>query len=177
MSGLYRSFKSAARVLTRREQVEMALADVNGIMRSVLGDPLGPTKVLADGKQAWINAFLDAMRGHAGVDREMAEFQWLLFEQEHARRFPGDTPAKVLDDTHVRSDTTAKEIREAFKHDSASSREMRKEVYGPDDYDVDNAARQAADSLTDEELKPSPPTIEDIAKGLPRLLADTEPTH
>lgn len=166
-----------ARTLTRKEQVEMTGAEVEKVMRTILGDPLGPTKVIAEGKQAWINRFLHAMRGHAGVDREMAEYQWALYEQEHARRFPGESPKKVMDDTHVRSETTVKEVRDAFEHSTSSSREQRQELYGPDDYDVDNAVRRAADSLTDEELRPKGETLEEIAAGLPTLLSDVEPRH
>lgn len=162
---------------TRKELVAAAMVDVKAIMNSVLGDPLGPTKVIAEGKQVWINRFLDALRGHAGIDRDMAEMQWALFEQEHKRRFPGETPQAVLDSTHVVSDPTPKEIRDAFKHDVASEREGRVKHYGPDDHDVDNAFQQAKDSITDDELKPKAPTLEDIAQGLPALLADTEVVH
>lgn len=165
------------RKLTHREQHDLTLKEVKNVMTAILADPLGPTKVLADGKLTWINSFLHAMRGFPGVDRDMAELQWQLYTQEHARRFPGETPKQVMDDTHVRSETTAQEIRDAFEHDTASSREQRKEIYGPDDYDVDNAVKQAVDSFTDDELLKKEPTLEDIAKGLPTLLADTEVVH
>lgn len=176
MSNPFRAFRAASK-MTVDEQVEMTTVAIGNIMRAVLADPLGPTKVVADGKVVWINSFLDAMRGCAGVDREMAEYQWALYVKEHAKRFPGESPKKVMDDTHIRSDTTAREIREAFKHDTASSRATRQEVYGPDDYDVDNAVRRAADSLTDEELKPKGETLEEIAAGLPTLLADVDTRH
>lgn len=178
MSNPFRSIKAGGgRQLTRKEQHDLTLRESNNVMMAILADPLGPTKVLADGKLTWINRFLYAMRGFPGVDRDTAEYQWLLYEQEHARRFPGETPKQVMDDTHVRSETTAQEVRDAFEHDTSSSREQRQELYGPDDYDVDNAVQRAKDSFTDDELLKKEPTLEDIAKGLPTLLADTEVVH
>lgn len=179
MSHVAQFKRMGRRTLTRKEQVEKTMVEIKAIMEAILGDPLGPTKVLADGKTVWINTFLRAMQGYPGVDREMAEYQWALYEQEHSKRFPGETPRKVLDTTHVVSDPTPKEIRDSFQHDTASSEAMRKEVYGPDGYDIDNAFREAKDSLTDDELKPKTPSIEDIAADLPTLLADVPegPVH
>lgn len=177
MSNPFRAFKAAARQMTHTEQHDATLKAIELMMKAVLADPLGPTKVLADGKLTWVNSFLEAMRGFPGVDRDMAELQWRLYTQEHGRRFPGESPKQVMDDTHIRSETTAQEIRDAFDHDTASTREQRQELYGPDDYDVANAVKQAVDSFTDDELLKQEPTLEDIAKGLPTLLADTEVVH
>lgn len=162
--------RMGARRITRAEQAEIVMTEIKAIMESILADPLGPTKVVAGGKIVWINTFLDALQGYPGVDREMAEYQWALYTQEHARRFPGESAAKVLDDTHVISDHTPQEIRDSFQHDSASSEEARRELYGPDSYDMENAVKQAVDSFTDDELTKKEPTLEDIAAGLPEAV-------
>lgn len=165
---------TGARTLTYEEKRELTLTEVKRIMDVILADPMGPTKVVADGKDVWINRFLEATRGYPGVDRDMAEYQWALYVQEHGRRFPGESAKKVMDDTHVVTPPTAQDIRDSFQHDTNSSREARQELYGPDDYDVDNAVAAAKASFTDDELLKKEPTVEDIAKGLPALLSDTE---
>lgn len=123
-----------------------------GIQQAIDADPLGPTQVLAAGKLNWINSFLKEMREFRLVDRQNAEILWIYFNAEHGRRFPGETPAQVLDAHSVVSPLTAKEIRDSIEHTTASSRELRQQVYGPDDYDVDNAFAEIKDRITDEAL-------------------------
>lgn len=148
------------------KDVDVAKEVIRLIMVAIDADPIGPTRVVADGKQAWINRFLKETRGVRLIDRGNAEILWVYFEHEHARRFPNETPSQVLDDIHERTPATAADIRRSIRHDIASTEEGRRAVYGPDSYDVENAFKRALDEVSDEELTPKPlasPSPDDLA--------------
>lgn len=154
-------FKSLSGYVTRKtnphagateKDVQAARVAIVAIQQAIDADPLGPTKVLADGKLNWINSFLREMKEFRLVDRHNAEILWTYFNAEHGRRFPGETPSQVLDAHSEVSPLTAKEIRDSLVHTTASSRELRQQVYGPDDYDVDNAFAEIKDRIPDDEL-------------------------
>jgi hypothetical protein len=135
-----------------QQDIQAATVAIVAIQQAIDADPLGPTKVLADGKRNWINSFLREMREFRLVDRNNAEILWVYFNAEHGRRFPGETPSQVLDAHSEVSPLTAQEIRDSIKIETASAPEMRRQVYGPDDYDFDNHARKLVDDIPDEAL-------------------------
>ena len=112
------------------KDVQVAQVAIEAIRKVIVADEIGPTKVIADGKQEWINRFLREMRGYRLVDRGHAEILWVYFTQVHGARFPGLTPKEVLDDWFVSTPPTHTEIYTAWRIDSASSHEAREQFYG-----------------------------------------------
>lgn len=113
------------------KDVKVAEVAIRAVCKVIEADEIGPTKVIADGKQAWVNHFLAHMRGYRLVDRGNAEILWVWFLALHQQRFPGMTPKDVLDRWHEASPITQADVDKAWKVDSASSREARERFYGP----------------------------------------------
>lgn len=109
--------------------VEVAKVAIEAIRKVIVADEIGPTKVLADGKQAWINRFLAELRGFRLVDRGHADILWIYCSQVHGQRFPGMTPKQVLDQWFEASPITQADIDKAWRIDSASSYEARERFY------------------------------------------------
>lgn len=154
MSNPFSSFSSASiapktnpHAGATQKDVQAATIAIVAIRQAIDSDELGPTRVVSDGKLAWINTFLREMLEFRLVDRDNAEILWKYFEHEHRRRFPDETPAQVLDAHSEVSPLTVKEIRDSFKITTASAPEMRRQAYGPDDYDFDNHARKLVDDI------------------------------
>lgn len=161
MSSPFKPFENLAPMVARKtnphagateKDILAAQIAIVAIRQRIDADHLGPTQVLAAGRLNWINSFLREMKEFKLVSRENAEILWVYFNAEHGRRFPGETPAQVLDAHQVVSPMTAKEIRDSFEFTTASSRELRQQAYGPDDYDFDNVAKKLVDDIPDEAL-------------------------
>lgn len=143
----YNPFRAAT-----QKDADAAIAVQGFIMKAIDADPLGPTKVVADGKQAWINRYLREVANVKLLDRDCAEILWRYFKTEHQRRFPNETPSQVLDSHSEVSPLTADEIRQTIKIDSASAPEARRLYYGRDSYDYENAVKKMIDEIPDQTL-------------------------
>ncbi len=132
--------------------VEVAKVAIQGIIKTIEHDQIGPTKVVADGLNAWRNAFMREMAGFRLVSADNADILFQHFEQLHARRFgPAAgytkvlTVREVLDNWHEETPPTQAEIDAQWVIDSASSYEARQMFYGADG-NPDNLLRQLVDA-------------------------------
>lgn len=135
-----------------QKDADAAVVVQGNIMMAIDADPLGPTKVVADGKQAWINRYLKEVSGVKLLDRHCGEILWTYFVHQHRRRFGAEKASVTLDSHTERTPLTAEEIRRTIKIDSASSPDARRQFYGRDSYDYENAVKKMVDEIPAEQL-------------------------
>jgi hypothetical protein len=140
--------------------VEVAKVAIEGIIKVIEADEIGPTKVLADGITDWRNRFMREMSGFRLVDVGSADILFEHFTRVHAKRFgpPAGytkvlTVQEVLDNWHEETPMTQADIDRQWVIDSASAYEARQLFYGRDG-NPDNLLRQLVDEAP--VLPPSP---------------------
>lgn len=102
------------------------MVEIQSHMEQVLGDDTYLAWVMGGGRTTYRNVFAREFRAFKGVDDDMSDMLWTLFQQTWNQRYPHTRPSAYLDSLHVVTPPTQKEIDDAWVHESASSDDGRR---------------------------------------------------
>lgn len=142
----FRSLPSAARVSqeaahpwrgANEHDKQVAEAAVALLLANIGADAELPTRIVAGGPFHFRQVFLRAFQGFRLIDDGVADLCYDHFLAIHQIRYPGLTPAEVLDAWWEPTPLTQAEIDAAWEVESDSTEEARRFFYGdkhPTDY-------------------------------------------
>lgn len=113
------------------KDVAVAQAALGMLCNLIWSDPLLPTQVVAGGRALFRQTVLRQLQGFRLVTGEDADIIFADLVRLHALRFPGATPAQVLNAWAPVSPPTQAEIDAAWELESDSTEDARKFFYGP----------------------------------------------
>lgn len=112
------------------KEYKLVMWHIQHHMEGVLGDEMLHALIVAGGHFNYIQTFLREFRNMEGADREMGEMLWSLFLDQWKAKHGRLHPKTWLDAVEQITPPTAKEIEDAWVHDSASSEDGKRYFEG-----------------------------------------------